>query len=125
MLYITYTSMCLDHLLAVTFVESAVPALGEMNFMTSQNVSPSFQPLTLLAAVDELSGVDALSCDEELCPLLEAVGVTESYFGQGGATAGVMDDILREGNTVPSRCIFLPQPQRLLPKYHHLPSQSP
>lgn len=51
--------------------------------------------LTLLAAVDELSGVDALSSDEELCPLLEAVWVTEGDFGQGSTTAGVVDNILR------------------------------
>lgn len=53
--------------------------------------------LTLLATVDELSGVDALCSNEELCPLLETVGVTEGYFGQGSTTAGVMDDILRVG----------------------------
>lgn len=51
--------------------------------------------LTLLATVDELSGVDTLSSDEELCPLLETVWVTEGNLGQGGATAGVMDDILK------------------------------
>lgn len=50
--------------------------------------------LTLLATVDELSSVDALCSNEELCPLLETVGVTEGYFGQGSTTAGVMDDIL-------------------------------
>lgn len=55
--------------------------------------------LTLLATVDELAGVDALGSDEELRPLLEAVGVTEGHLGQGSATAGVMDNILdnREG----------------------------
>lgn len=40
--------------------------------------------------------MDALSGDEELGPLLEAVRVTEGHFGQGSSTAGVMDDILRE-----------------------------
>lgn len=53
--------------------------------------------LTLLAAVDELSSVDALSSDEELRSLLEAVRVTEGHFGQGSATAGVMNDILNWG----------------------------
>lgn len=50
---------------------------------------------TLLATVDELSGVNALCGDEELCPLLEPVRVTEGHFGQGGATAGVVDNVLR------------------------------
>lgn len=39
--------------------------------------------------------MDTLSSDEELCPLLEAVWVTEGNLGQGGATAGVVDDILK------------------------------
>lgn len=49
---------------------------------------------TLLATVNELPSVDALSSNEELCPLLEAVWVTEGHLGQGSATAGVVDDIL-------------------------------
>lgn len=40
--------------------------------------------------------MDPLSSDEELCPLLEPVRVTENHFGQGGATARVMDDVLSE-----------------------------
>lgn len=40
--------------------------------------------------------MDALSSDEELGPLLEAVWVTEGHFGQGSATARVMDNILTE-----------------------------
>lgn len=52
--------------------------------------------LTFLAAVDELSSVDALSSDEELRPLLEAVWVTEGHFGQGSTTARIMDNILSE-----------------------------
>jgi hypothetical protein len=54
----------------------------------------SIKPLTLLAAVDELSGVDALSSNEEFCPLLEAVWVTESHLRKGCTTAGVVDDVL-------------------------------
>lgn len=50
--------------------------------------------LTLLAAIDELSSVDALGSNEELCPLLEAVWVTERHLGEGCTTAGVVDDIL-------------------------------
>ena len=60
--------------------------------------------LTLLAAVDELSSVDALSSDEQLCPLLEAVRVTEGHFGQGSTTAGVMDDILRRPPELNKAC---------------------
>lgn len=52
--------------------------------------------LTLLAAVNELPGVDPLSSDEELRPLLKPVRVTENHFGQGSATARVMDDVLSE-----------------------------
>lgn len=62
---------------------------------TLYTVKPTLEPLTLLAAVDELSGVDTLSSDEELCPLLETVWVTEGNLGQGGTTAGVVDDILK------------------------------
>lgn len=61
--------------------------------------------LTLLAAVDELSSVDALSCDEELSPLLETVWVTEGHFGQGGTATGVMDDVLTRGQ----QCLHLVQ----------------
>lgn len=50
---------------------------------------------TLLATVDELAGMDALSCDEEFCPLLEAVWVTEGHFGQGSTTARVVDYVLQ------------------------------
>ena len=54
----------------------------------------TIRPLTLLAAVDELSGVDALSSDEEFRPLLEPVWVTESNLGKRSSTAGVVDDVL-------------------------------
>lgn len=50
--------------------------------------------LTLLATVDELSSVDALCSDEQLRPLLEAVRITESHFGQGSAATGVVDNVL-------------------------------
>ena len=51
-------------------------------------------PLTLLATVDELSSVDTLSSNEELCPLLKPVRVTEGYFGQWSTTTWIVDDIL-------------------------------
>lgn len=54
-----------------------------------------FHALTLLATVNKLSGVDALGSNKQLRPLLEAVRVTEGHLGQGGATAGVMDDVLK------------------------------
>jgi len=48
----------------------------------------------LLAAVHELSRVQALDGDERLLALLESVGISELDDGQGRATAGVVDDIL-------------------------------
>jgi hypothetical protein len=58
---------------------------------------PSFPAwrLTLLAAVHELSSVDPLRCDEQLCPLLESVGIPKDDFGEGSAAARVMNDVLR------------------------------
>lgn len=63
--------------------------------MLEEPLKVNFERLTLLATVDELSSVDALSSDEEFRPLLEAVRVPEGHFGQGSTTAGVMDNILR------------------------------
>lgn len=40
--------------------------------------------------------MDALSSNEQLSPLLEPVGVTESHLGKGSTTARVMDNVLRE-----------------------------
>lgn len=56
------------------------------------------EPLTLLATIDKLSGVDAFCSNEQLCPLLEAVWVTESHLGQRSTTAGIVDNILRKTN---------------------------
>ena len=50
--------------------------------------------------------MDALSSNEELCPLLEAVWVTEGHLGQGSATAGVVNNVLQNKNEV-SRCVKL------------------
>lgn len=50
----------------------------------------------LLAGVNELAGVHALVGDEGLGVLLELVGVTEDDLGQGGTTAGVVDDVLHD-----------------------------
>lgn len=52
--------------------------------------------ITFLPAVDELPSVDAFSCDEQFCPLLEAVWVTEHHLSQGSSTAGVMNNVLEE-----------------------------
>lgn len=46
----------------------------------------------LLPAEHELPGVEALRCDEELLHDPVLVGVTELDAGEGGATAGVVDD---------------------------------
>ena len=51
---------------------------------------------SVLAGVDELAGVHALVGDEGLGVELEAVGVTEDDLGQGGTTAGVVDDLLHD-----------------------------
>lgn len=47
-----------------------------------------------LAGVDELAGVHAFGGDEGLGVLLELVGILEHDLGEGGATAGVVDDLL-------------------------------
>ena len=49
---------------------------------------------SVLAGVDELAGVHALVGDEGLGVELEAVRVTENDLGEGGTTAGVVDDLL-------------------------------
>lgn len=48
---------------------------------------------TLLAAVDELAGVDALGNDKELALQAVAVGIAENDAGQGGTTTRVVDDL--------------------------------
>lgn len=52
--------------------------------------------ITFLAAVDELPSVDAFSCNEQFCPLLEAVWVTEHHLSKRSSTAGVMNNVLEE-----------------------------
>merc|ERR1711931_262694 len=47
----------------------------------------------LLAAVDELTRVHALHRDERLLTLLEFVGISKLDDGQGGAAAGVVNDV--------------------------------
>ena len=54
----------------------------------------------LLSSVDELSGVHALSGDEELVVLSVLVGVVELDLGEGGSTSGVMDDVLHDTTDV-------------------------
>jgi len=50
--------------------------------------------LGLLATVDKLASVHALSTDEELLAHLEPVGITELHNSKGSTTAGVVDDLL-------------------------------
>ena len=52
--------------------------------------------LGLLAAVHKLAGVDALSSDEQLCPLLKTVRIPENHFGKGRSAARVVDDVLHD-----------------------------
>lgn len=52
--------------------------------------------ITFLAAVDELPSVDAFSCNEQFCPLLEAVWVTEHHLSQRSSTARVVNNVLEE-----------------------------
>jgi len=53
-----------------------------------------------LAGVDELAGVHALVGDEGLGVQLEAVRVAERHSGEGGATAGVVDDVFDDAAEV-------------------------
>lgn len=64
----------------------------------------SLNDFTLLATVNELAGVDALSSDEELGPFLEAVRVPEGHLGQGSAPAGVVDNILQNKHQL-NQCV--------------------
>ena len=50
--------------------------------------------LGLLAAVNELAAVHALGGDQELLLDLVAVGIAKVGDGEGGATSGVVDDVL-------------------------------
>ena len=50
--------------------------------------------LRLLAAIDELSGVHALSSREELLLDLKAVGGAELHDGKRGTTSRIVDDLL-------------------------------
>lgn len=54
--------------------------------------SVSERTRTLLASVDELARVHALSSDEELLGAAILVGVVELNAGQGGTTAGIVND---------------------------------
>jgi len=48
----------------------------------------------VLAGVNELASVHALVGNEHLGPILELVGVSELHLREGGAAAGVVDDLL-------------------------------
>lgn len=50
--------------------------------------------LTLLAAVNELAGVDAFGCNEQFRPLLKPVRIPEDHLGERRAAARIMDDVL-------------------------------
>jgi len=54
----------------------------------------------LLTAVHELAGVHALGRDHELHVALEAVGVEELDLGHGGASSGVVEDLLDDAADV-------------------------
>jgi len=73
--------------------------------------------LGLLAAVDELTGVDALGGDEQLLTGLVPVWVPEVNDGQGCAPARVVDDVLDHtlDVTVPLRVVDGPQLGGTLP----------
>ena len=47
---------------------------------------------TLLSGIDELAGVHALDSDDAGSADLVAQGVTEGNLGDGGTTAGIVDD---------------------------------
>ena len=50
--------------------------------------------LTFGAAVNELAGVHAFDSDEKLSVLLEFVTISENDLGKGGATAGIVHNVL-------------------------------
>ena len=54
----------------------------------------------ILPSIDELTRVHALVRDEGLGPVLEFVGVAEDDFGERGAAAGVVDDLLDDATDV-------------------------
>lgn len=54
----------------------------------------------MLTGVDELAGVHALVGDEGLGDVLELVRVAEGDLGEGGAAAGVVDDLLHDSADV-------------------------
>lgn len=49
--------------------------------------------VSLFATIDKLTGINTLSCDEELLLVLEPEGVAEGHPGKGCTTAGVVDDL--------------------------------
>ena len=55
---------------------------------------------TLLADVDELASVHALSSNEVLLVDFVFVGVTEDDLGDGSTTSGIVDDLLDETTEV-------------------------
>ncbi len=59
--------------------------------------------LSLLAAVDELTGVHALGGDEQLLARLVPVGITEVDDGERSTTTGIMDDVLNDSLDVTCR----------------------
>lgn len=80
--------------------------------------------VTFLATEDELAGVDALSCDEQLRPFLEPVRVAEDHLGEWSSAAGVVDDVLRERERRPLR-LALSLKQVMVYGIKASPSQSP
>ena len=78
---------------AVTDLLLDVADGGTLRHLTNgENVTDG--EVGLLTDVDELAGVHALSSDEKLLVLAVLVGVAEDNLGKGGATAGVVDDVL-------------------------------
>lgn len=49
---------------------------------------------TLGTSVDELTSEETLNSDEILSSVLELVGVSEDNLGEGGTTAGVVNNFL-------------------------------
>jgi hypothetical protein len=68
--------------------------------------------LGLLAAVDELASVHALSSAEELLLDLVVVGAAELNHGEGGTPARIVDDLLDDPLDVPRPLSEVKVPQR-------------
>ena len=63
-----------------------------------ENVADS--QVCLFSGIDELASVHALVSDKGFSAVFVAVGIAEDDFGEGGSTAGIVDDFLDDASEV-------------------------